>query len=184
MDGTSVGGVMACVAAMRRATVSSSSPPTERRVNAGRRHRPLPAFTCRSGSRRHRPSDRHAGAVSSRDALTSRSAGTPMPLRQRRPRVLAPLLALGALAVSASAALGQECAEVASQTSLAALTGRRIAAVRVVTADPEPLPGPAGVLSGLHVRTRESTVRRDLLLVPGDTVDTLKVAESLRRLRQ
>lgn len=88
---------------------------------------------------------------------------------------------VGALTRSASA---QTCDSLSSQTSLATLSGRRIGAVAVVTTDPEPLPGPAAVLNGLHVRTRESTIRRELLVAPGGTVDTLRVAESLRRLRQ
>jgi hypothetical protein len=97
---------------------------------------------------------------------------------------LRPALLLLFLAVAARAAGAQRCDSVSSQTSLAQLSGRRIAAVRVVTADPTPLPGPAAMLGALHMRTRESTVRRELLLAPGDTVDTLRVAESLRRLRQ
>jgi len=40
-----------------------------------------------------------------------------------------------------------------------------------------------GALDRLHVRTRERTVRRQLLFAAGDTVDTLAVAESVRRLR-
>lgn len=104
-----------------------------------------------------------------------------------------PFLALAipaCLALPAGAARGQRCPQAApavhvtSETSLAELAGRRILAVHVVTADPAPLPGPAALLNVLHVRTRESTVRRELLVAPGDTVDTLRVAESLRRLRR
>lgn len=83
-----------------------------------------------------------------------------------------------------AAASAQRCDSVSSQTSLAGLSGHRIGTIGVVTADPAPLPGIAGALDALHVRTRESTVRREILVAPGDTVDTLRVAESLRRLRQ
>lgn len=62
--------------------------------------------------------------------------------------------------------------------------GRRIASVRVVTAAPARLPGAPDAVDNLHVRTREQTVRRQLLFAPGDNVDTLQVAESLRRLRR
>ena len=49
--------------------------------------------------------------------------------------------------------------------------------------------GPSGVsrrgraLDGLHVRTRAGTVRRQILFSAGDTLDTLAVGESIRRLR-
>ena len=77
----------------------------------------------------------------------------------------------------------QQCDSVTSRTSLAELSGRQIRTLRVVTLAPQPFPGPARVLEHLHIRTRESTVRRQLLITRGDTVDTLRVAESLRRLR-
>lgn len=64
------------------------------------------------------------------------------------------------------------------------LSGRQIAWVHVVTLPPDPLPGAAAVLDGLHVRTRPSIVRRELLFAAGDTVDSLSVSESLRRLRR
>jgi len=67
---------------------------------------------------------------------------------------------------------------------VAELSGRRIRGVQITTLDPEPFPGPARVLGSLHVRTRRSTIRRQLLVAPRDTVDTLRVAESLRRLRR
>ena len=66
---------------------------------------------------------------------------------------------------------------------IGALSGRRIAWVNVVTLSPEPLPGSAAILDGLHVRTRPKIVRRELLFAPSDTVDSLRVSESLRRLR-
>jgi acyl-coenzyme A thioesterase PaaI-like protein len=62
------------------------------------------------------------------------------------------------------------------------LAGRRIAEVRIVTQGPVALPGGVGAL--LHVTTREETIRSRLLFSAGDTLDTLRVAESVRRLRR
>lgn len=91
---------------------------------------------------------------------------------------------LAAVILSGAARVqGSGCDTVVSRTTLSALSGRRFGSVRVVTLPPVPLPGPAGHLSRLHVRTREKTVRRQPLLAAGDSVDTLRVAESLRRLR-
>ncbi|MDQ6827917.1 MAG: hypothetical protein M3081_03530, partial [Gemmatimonadota bacterium] len=73
---------------------------------------------------------------------------------------------------------------ITSRTSLAALSGRRIDSVRIVTAAPEALPGPLHLLDLLHVRTRDRTVRRLLLFSAGESVDSLKVVETLRRLRE
>ena len=77
----------------------------------------------------------------------------------------------------------QGCATETSRTSLAALSGRQIRELRIVTLAPVALPWPAAIIDRLHMRTLSATVRRQLLFAPGDTVDTLKVAESLRRLR-
>ncbi|HEU5183101.1 MAG TPA: hypothetical protein VFU01_00940 [Gemmatimonadaceae bacterium] len=107
-----------------------------------------------------------------------------MSIRHQRASRRVVLLFLVSFAASAANASAQQCDSVTSQTSLAQLSGRRIAALHIVTADPAPLPGPAAALNRLHMRTRASTVRRELLFAPGDTVDTLRVAESLRRLRQ
>lgn len=104
--------------------------------------------------------------------------------RQRRHRPGTLVLPLLLLAAPGARAAAQGCVSVASRAGLVELSGRRVESVAVSTADPDPLPGPAALLMGLHVRTRESTVRREILLAAGDTVDTLKVAESLRRLRR
>ena len=77
----------------------------------------------------------------------------------------------------------QDCTTETSRTSLAALSGRPIGDLRIVTLEPTALPKLATILNRLHVRTRTATVRRQLLFAAGDTVDTLRVAESLRRLR-
>ena len=71
-----------------------------------------------------------------------------------------------------------------SRTSLSAFAGTPIRSLRIVTQSPQGLPGVGTALDKLHVRTRERTVRRQLLFAAGDTVDTLAVAESVRRLRQ
>jgi hypothetical protein len=90
-------------------------------------------------------------------------------------------LATIALAACASA---QQCDSVWSRTSLSEMTGRRVRAVRIETREPVSLPLVLALLDHLHVRTRDATIRRLLLIAAGDTVDTLRVAESLRRLRQ
>jgi hypothetical protein len=70
-----------------------------------------------------------------------------------------------------------------SRASLAALSGARIASLAIVSDGPE-LPGPAQRAAGLHPVSREGTIRRQLLFAPGDTVDTLLVGETMRRLRR
>ena len=84
-----------------------------------------------------------------------------------------------ALASSAHAA---DCALTESRAALGALSGARIASVEIVSESPE-LPGLARALNRLHPASREATIRRQLLFAPGDTVDTLRVGETMRRLR-
>lgn len=75
------------------------------------------------------------------------------------------------------------CRRVSSEVTLGPLSGRRIDSVDIVTqgpALPERLPA---FVSHLHVRSRPAVIRRELLFQAGDTIDTLRVAESLRRLR-
>jgi len=66
---------------------------------------------------------------------------------------------------------------------MSAFAGERIRSVRIVTEGPPGFPGVAHALDNLHVRTRETTVRRQILFAAGDTIDTLAVGESIRRLR-
>jgi hypothetical protein len=77
----------------------------------------------------------------------------------------------------------QSCKPIVTRTAPGALSGRPIDSVRVVTLPPDPLPLLSDLADRLHVRTQESTIRRQLLFAPGDTVDTLKIAETMRRLR-
>ncbi|HEY1953820.1 MAG TPA: hypothetical protein VGG76_13530 [Gemmatimonadaceae bacterium] len=89
-----------------------------------------------------------------------------------------------ALIISAPAAAAQayHCDTLQSQVTLGSLSGQKIDSVLVETAQPS-LGRAARAVGRLHIRTRESVVRRELLFAAGDTVDTLAVAESLRRLR-
>jgi hypothetical protein len=87
---------------------------------------------------------------------------------------------VGAVAPPARA---DDCAVVQSRASLATLSGARIATLAIVREGPE-LPGPTRLAAGLHPISHEGTVRRQLLFAPGDTVDTLLVGETMRRLRR
>jgi hypothetical protein len=84
--------------------------------------------------------------------------------------------------VFAFPARAEDCAVVESRSSLATLSGLRISSIDVISDGPM-LPGPAGYFSSLHPASQESVVRRQLLFAPGDTVDTLLVGETMRRLR-
>ena len=91
-----------------------------------------------------------------------------------------------AAAVLPGILLGQEppqCTVLKSEVTLGPVSGHRIDSVFVETAKPH-LGRLASLLEKIHVRTRPDVIRRELLFAPGDTVDTLSVAESLRRLRK
>jgi hypothetical protein len=82
--------------------------------------------------------------------------------------------------------LGQnspECTVLKSEVTLGPVSGHRIDSVLVETAKPQ-LGRFATLVEKLHVRTRPDVIQRELLFAQGDTVDTLSVAESLRRLRK
>src|SRR5262252_2359045 len=93
-------------------------------------------------------------------------------------------LAVSAVLSGASLARAQQCDTISSRTSMSAFSGARIHSLRVQTEGPPAFPGVARALDGLHVRTREATVRRQILFSAGDTLDTLAVSESIRRLRR
>lgn len=86
-------------------------------------------------------------------------------------------------AVSARAQDTSQCSTLRSEVTLGPLSGQRIDSVLVETAQPSF--GRLTRFAGrMHVRTRPEVIRRELLFAPGDTVDTLQIAESLRRLRK
>ena len=74
------------------------------------------------------------------------------------------------------------CTEFRSEVTLGPLSGHRIDSVDVQTAHPDL--GRFAALTRMRRRTQPEVIRRELLFAPGDSVDTLRVAESLRRLRQ
>lgn len=78
---------------------------------------------------------------------------------------------------------GAACDSVTMRTALGDLSGEPIRKVRVQTLSLPSKSGITALIDRFHVRTREGTVRRHLLFAAGDTVDTLRLAESLRRLR-
>jgi hypothetical protein len=88
-----------------------------------------------------------------------------------------------ALASAGGQGAAGACSPIPGTVAISSLTGQPIREVDVSTAPPRPLPGPAALLDNLHARTREATVRRRLLFAAGDSVNPLRIAESLRRLR-
>ena len=79
-------------------------------------------------------------------------------------------------------ARADKCAVLESRSSLASLSGVRISSVEIISDRPS-LPGPAERLSMLHIASQPSVIRRQILFAAGDTVDTLLVGETMRRLR-
>ncbi len=90
------------------------------------------------------------------------------------------LLMLGAFGSTARA---QSCDTLSSRVSLAAFAGDSIREIAIETRGPEPTGHIPDVIEKLHVTTRQSTVRRQLVVHAGQPLDTLAVAESLRLLR-
>ena len=86
------------------------------------------------------------------------------------------------LCPAASTAQSPRGCDARAERAVAAASGRRISVIAVESAAPDRLPG--GIAVPLHVSTRESTIRSRLLFAVGDTVDTLRVAESVRQLRR
>ncbi|MDB4918002.1 MAG: hypothetical protein JWM95_5646 [Gemmatimonadetes bacterium] len=74
------------------------------------------------------------------------------------------------------------CSVTETRGALANMSGAHITSVDVVSEGPD-LPGALGFFGGFHVASQPSVIRRRLLFAPGDTVDTLLVGESMRRLR-
>ena len=86
-------------------------------------------------------------------------------------------------AALANAQEPQACTVSSSEVTLGSLSGHRIDSVAVITSSPN-LGRRGRAIAKMHVRTRPEIIRRELLFAAGDTVDTLRVAESLRRLRK
>jgi hypothetical protein len=86
-------------------------------------------------------------------------------------------------AALANAQEPQPCSASRSEVTLGPLSGHRIDSVAVITSSPN-LGRRGRAIAKMHVRTRPEIIRRELLFAAGDTVDTLRVAESLRRLRK
>jgi len=107
-----------------------------------------------------------------------------LPLPRRPALALALAAALAWLPLAAPPLGAQSCDSVTTRTAPGLLSGRRIDSLEIVTLAPDPLPGPAKVVDGIHVRTLSSTIARQLTFAVGDTVDTLRMAETMRRLRQ
>lgn len=114
-----------------------------------------------------------------RDSAVHDRLPPPTPLR----------LALRSVACSSALAIAcplvaraDDCALLEERASLARLSGTRITSVQVVTEGPS-LPGLAQRAAGLHPVSRPETIQRQLLFAAGDTVDTILVGETMRRLR-
>ena len=82
----------------------------------------------------------------------------------------------------AAPARGDPCALVESRAALSSLSGVRISSVEIQSEGPE-LPGAARIFGALHPVSQHGIIRRQLLFAPGDSVDTLLVGETMRRLR-
>ena len=80
--------------------------------------------------------------------------------------------------------LSQRCQEDSVRVALPEqFNARPIRSLDIVTHGPRSLRVVGAAFDRTHARTRAGTVRRELLFAPGDRLDSLTVAESLRRLR-
>jgi hypothetical protein len=93
------------------------------------------------------------------------------------------LIFVAALIPALARTQDRPCSALKSEVTIGPLSGHRIDSVLVETASPR-LGRLAHLFGKMHARTRPEVIRRELLFLPGDTVDTLRVAESLRRLRK
>ena len=102
--------------------------------------------------------------------------------RSGAPRLFGAALACVAANSVAARANAQQCTTTRAIVAPAAYAGARIRSVRIEAAGPD-----AGtsrsVLRHLHRVTLPARIEQELLFAAGDTVDTLRVAESMRRLR-
>lgn len=94
------------------------------------------------------------------------------------------LFALSTISPAHGATTRNTCDTVTSRVGLVAMAGMPIRSVDVRTLPPNlAWPHVAEPLTRVHMATLPSTVRRELLFAPGEAVDSVRVAESLRRLR-
>jgi hypothetical protein len=92
-------------------------------------------------------------------------------------------LAFSAVVGSAATARADDCVMTISRTAPVEIAGAYIHAVTVRTDAPINLPVAGDWLASLRRTTETAVVQRQLLFHPGDHVDTARVAETLRRLR-
>jgi hypothetical protein len=83
----------------------------------------------------------------------------------------------------AAVARGQACPTTETRVAPEGVQGAYIRSVAVKTDAPIPLPSVTSRLSALRRRTETSVVARQLLFTAGDRLDSSRVAETLRRLR-
>lgn len=101
----------------------------------------------------------------------------------RTGRTSIPAAAFGFILLLAHTVSAQECARL-PLSRLGSLHGRAISALTVTTSPPDRMPGAAGALGALHVRTTAVTIRRQFLLRQGEPFDTLRAIESIHRLKR
>ena len=105
-------------------------------------------------------------------------------MSSRPTRIVFPLLIVFASLAGPRSAYSQPaCDTITSRVGFAGLAGVPIRSVDVVRLPPALLGGPGRGFQRFHAATRASTIRRELLFSAGEPLDTLRVAESLRRLR-
>ena len=86
--------------------------------------------------------------------------------------------------ISAPVSAQQPACTAVPDSLIGTLSGLTVTSVEIITSNPDRMPGPAGALEVLHIRTGKDIIRRQLLLKPGEALDTLRVRESAHRLRR
>lgn len=101
-----------------------------------------------------------------------------------RRRASALVIALmSAAPIAAGAQTAQTCTIRQTRVAPDSVSGAYIRHVSVETDAPIPLPSAGAWLTSLRRRTETAVVARQLLFAPGDRLDSARVAETLRRLR-
>jgi hypothetical protein len=83
----------------------------------------------------------------------------------------------------ASAQAATLCDSSWREANIGGMSGRFVSDVSVVTRDPALGPGPIALIRAAHVKTKEWVVRQMLGVDAGGRLDTLELAEGIRRLR-